>query len=61
MKWCLHDWVDTKALKILKDIRNSIIKGLTSRLVIFESLLTDGRMGRLSRYGDVTMMVSVNG
>lgn len=61
MKWCLHDWDDSKAMKILSNIRTAIIKGEKSRLVIFESMLTDGRMGRLSRYGDITMMVSAKG
>jgi len=61
MKWCLHDWDDFEALKVMKNIRRAIIKGPTSRLVILESLLADGRMGRLSRYGDITMMVSANG
>lgn len=61
MKWCLHDWDNTKAVRILRNIREAIIEGPTSRLVIFESLLTDGRMGRLSRYADITMMVSANG
>jgi len=61
MKWCLHDWDDSKALKILGNIRASILKGPRSRLIIFESMLTDGRTGRLSRYGDITMMVSASG
>lgn len=61
MKWCLHDWRDDEAVTILKNIRRSIKYGLKSRLIIFESLLSDGRMGRLSRYGDIIMMVSANG
>ena len=61
MKWCLHDWKDPEVLTILSKIRQSIIKGPRSRLVIFESLLEEGRMGRLSRYADITMMVSANG
>ena len=61
MRWCLHDWDDTKALKIMTNVRKSIIEGPQSRFTIFESLLTDGRMGRLSRYGDIIMMMSANG
>jgi O-methyltransferase domain len=61
MKWCLHDWDDSKALIVLRNIREAIRRGPKSRLVIFESLLSEGRMGRLSRYGDLTMMVSANG
>ena len=61
MKWCLHDWKDPGVTKILSNIRRSIIKGPRSRLVVFESLLEEGRIGRLSRYADITMMVSANG
>ena len=61
MKWCLHDWDDSKALKVMGNIRKAIKRGPRSRLVILESLLEDGRMGRLSRYADLTMMISANG
>ena len=61
MKWCLHDWDDSKSLKILGNIRKVIKRGPSSRLIVFESLLEDGRIGRLSRYADLTMMVSANG
>lgn len=61
MKWCLHDCDDSKALKVLNNIRKSIVRGPKSRLIIFESLLTEGRMGRLARYGDLTMAISANG
>ena len=61
MKWCLHDWDDSKAVLILNNIRSAILKGPKSRLVILESILKDGRIGRLSRYSDMMMMVSANG
>lgn len=61
MKWCLHDWKDPGAITILSNIRKAIVKGPRSRLVVFESLLEEGRIGRLSRYADITMMVSANG
>ena len=61
MKWCLHDWDDSKALKIMTNIRKAIIRGPNSRLIVLESLLTEGRAGRLSRYADLTMMVSAKG
>ena len=61
MKWCLHDWDDSKALKIMRNISKAIIHGPKSRLIILESLLMDGRMGRLSRYGDIIMWMSANG
>ncbi|KAF2179237.1 putative O-methyltransferase [Zopfia rhizophila CBS 207.26] len=61
MKWCLHDWDDEKASIILKNIRRAIKMGDKSRLVILESALKDGHMGRMSRYGDINMMVAVSG
>ena len=61
MKWVLHDWVDSDALKILQNIRKAIIPGPKSRLVVLESILADGRIGRLSRYGDINMMMTAKG
>lgn len=61
MKWCLHDWADSEVLVILKNIRRSIKKGPRSRLIILESILRDGHMGRMSRYGDLNMMIAVGG
>ncbi|KAF2471774.1 S-adenosyl-L-methionine-dependent methyltransferase [Lindgomyces ingoldianus] len=59
MKWCLHDWDDEKATIVLKNIRRAIKKGNRSRLVILESVLKSGDVGRLSRYADLNMMVAV--
>lgn len=61
MKWCLHDWDDEKASIILKNIRKALRKSPRSRLVVLESVLRDGHMGRMSRYGDLNMMVAVGG
>jgi hypothetical protein len=61
MKWCLHDWDDSKALKVMGNIRQAITRGPKSRLIILESILAEGRMGRLSRYGDLIMAISANG
>ncbi|KAB8274688.1 S-adenosyl-L-methionine-dependent methyltransferase [Aspergillus minisclerotigenes] len=61
MKWVLHDWKDPDVLTILRCIRASLIPGPDSRLVILESNLSDGQMGRLSRYGDINMMMTANG
>lgn len=61
MKWCLHDWKDEPAVTILRNIRKAIVPGPVSRLVVFESILSDGRMGRLSRYGDINMMMTADG
>lgn len=61
MKWCLHDWNDDDVVKILENIRKAVIPGPKSRLVVLESILSDDRMGRLSRYGDINMMMTANG
>ncbi|KIA75384.1 hypothetical protein HK57_00103 [Aspergillus ustus] len=61
MKWCLHDWDDEKTATVLQNIRNAIQVTPDSRLVVLESILADGRSGRLSRYADLTMMVSADG
>ncbi|KAF2014420.1 putative O-methyltransferase [Aaosphaeria arxii CBS 175.79] len=61
MKWCLHDWDDENATTILQNIRRAIRKTPLSRLVILESILQDGHTGRMSRYGDLNMMVAVGG
>jgi hypothetical protein len=61
MKWCLHDWNDENAIVILKTIRRAIQKGAKNRLIVLESVLKDGHMGRVSRYADMNMMVAVGG
>lgn len=61
MKWCLHDWNDGDATKILQNIRRAIIPGEKSRVVVLESVMTEGEMGRLSRYGDINMMMTAKG
>jgi hypothetical protein len=61
MKWCLHDWNDEKAMIILRNIRRAIRHTSRSRLIILESVLRDGHAGRISRYGDLNMMVAVGG
>lgn len=61
MKWTLHDWKEAEALKILQNIRQSIIDGPNSRLVVLESILADGRSARLSRYADMNMLMAANG
>ncbi|OTA66127.1 S-adenosyl-L-methionine-dependent methyltransferase [Hypoxylon sp. EC38] len=61
MKWCLHDWKDEKALKILGNIRRAIIAGPKSRLIVMETVIENGRAQRLSRYGDIHMMMTANG
>lgn len=61
MKWCLHDWTDEQVIRILRNVRDAIIEGPGSRLVIIEAVLTEGRRGAVARYGDITMMVASGG
>jgi gliotoxin/aspirochlorine biosynthesis O-methyltransferase len=61
MKWCLHDWKDEEALKILRNVRKAIIPGPKSRLIVMEAILADGQSSRLSRYADINMMMTANG
>ncbi|KAF3483159.1 uncharacterized protein GIQ15_02483 [Arthroderma uncinatum] len=61
MKWVLHDWKDPDVITILRCIRAALIPGPASRLVVLESILSDGQIGRLSRYGDINMMMTANG
>ena len=61
MKWVLHDWKDDDSVTILKNIRRAIVLGEKSRLIVLESILSNGRTGRLSRYGDINMMMTANG
>ncbi|KAK6849413.1 hypothetical protein PG995_013246 [Apiospora arundinis] len=61
IKWVLHDWTDDDAIVILRNARKAIIPGEKSRLVVLESILSDTRMGRLSRYGNINMMMTANG
>ncbi|KAL4745015.1 hypothetical protein BDW72DRAFT_208556 [Aspergillus terricola var. indicus] len=61
MKWCLHDWQDPEAIRILRNIHQAMMPGQKSRLVVLESVLQDGEMGRLSRYGDINMMMTAKG
>lgn len=61
MKWCLHDWKDPEAKQILNNIRRAIKITPECRLVVLESILSDGWASRLSRYADINMMITANG
>jgi hypothetical protein len=61
MKWCLHNWADDDVLRILRAVRKAIQLTPRARMVIIESVLADGRSSRVWRYGDLTMMATVNG
>lgn len=60
MKWCLHNWHDSEVIQVMKNVRQAILKSQKSRFIIFEQLLKDGESARLSRYGDLIMMISTN-
>lgn len=63
MKWVLHDWNDEDSITILKNTRKAIVVGDSgvSRLIVLELILKDGRIGRLSRYGDMNVMMMSKG
>jgi hypothetical protein len=61
MKWCLHNWMDEDVVRILKNAREYLVATALSRFIIFESVKGTGRSGRLSRYADLIMMMTVNG
>lgn len=61
IKWCLHNWLDPEAVRILRNIREAMIPGEQSRLVVLDAVLRDGAMGRLAQYGDVQMLMTAEG
>lgn len=61
MKWCLHNWGAEDVVRILPLVRKAIMETPRARMVIVESVLADGRSSRIWRYGDLTMMSTVNG
>nr|QPI70968.1 O-methyltransferase [Chaetomium cochliodes] len=61
MKWCLHNWLDEDVVRILSAVRAAIVETPRARMVIIEAVLAEGRSSRVWRYGDLTMMSTVNG
>lgn len=61
MKWCPHNWMDDDVVRMMQNTRKYIIPSPTARLILFESVKKAGRSSRLSRYGDMSMMISTNG
>ncbi|KAI4958687.1 hypothetical protein J4E86_004292 [Alternaria arbusti] len=61
IKWTLHDWRDDDARRILRNIEKAIVPGEHSKLIILEEILDTTRSARLSRYGDMNMMIAANG
>ncbi|KAL5365583.1 O-methyltransferase GliM2 [Aspergillus floccosus] len=58
LRWILHNWGDEDCIKLLRRIRETIIiKSGVSRVLIVESVLFDGRLGRGARYADIRMLV----
>ena len=61
IKWCLHNWMDEDVVRILSNARSHLVVSPLARFIIFESMKRPGRSGRLPRYGDLVMMMTVNG
>lgn len=61
IKWTLHNWKEHDAIRILTNIRNALIPGPKSRLIVLESILDTTRSSRLARHGDMNMMIAANG
>ncbi|UKZ72384.1 hypothetical protein TrVFT333_000013 [Trichoderma virens FT-333] len=61
IKWCLHNWMDEDVVRILSNARSHLVASPVARFVIFESIKRPLRSGRLPRYGDLVMMITVNG
>ncbi|KAH8434094.1 O-methyltransferase hasC [Aspergillus melleus] len=57
LRWILHNWGDEDCVRLLRRIRDTIIltPGI-SRVLIVESVLFDGRLGRGARYADIRML-----
>ncbi|PLB48991.1 O-methyltransferase GliM2 [Aspergillus steynii IBT 23096] len=57
LRWILHNWGDEDCVKLLRRIRDTItlVPGV-SRVLIVESVLFDGRLGRGARYADIRML-----
>jgi hypothetical protein len=57
LKWVLHNWSDDECVEILKNLRKSILmKEDISRVIVMETILLEGRLGRMGRYGDIRML-----
>ncbi|KAH7048225.1 O-methyltransferase-domain-containing protein [Macrophomina phaseolina] len=61
IKWTLHNWKRDDAIRILTNVRNALIPGPNSRLIVLESILDTTRSSRLARHGDMNMMIAANG
>lgn len=57
LRWILHNWGDEDCVKLLRRLRETVtlIPGV-SRVLIVESVLFDGRLGRGARYADIRML-----
>ena len=53
--------MDEDVVTILSVVRKAIRETERARLIIVEAVLEEGRSSRVWRYGDITMMSTVNG
>ena len=61
MKWILHNWLDKDGRRILRNIEKAIVRREKSILIILEEILGTTRSARLSRYGDMKIVVAAIG
>ena len=59
MKHIIHDWDDDRALQILKNIKNVMKDG--GRVMLVESVITDGNQPDFGKLLDIEMLVSPGG
>lgn len=57
LRWILHNWGDEDCVKLLRRLRETIsLTPGVSRVLVVESVLFDGRLGRGARYADIRML-----
>ncbi|KAH8702194.1 O-methyltransferase [Talaromyces proteolyticus] len=57
LRWILHNWNDEDSIKLLKRIREAaVVKPGVTRVLIVESVVFEGRLGRGARYADIRML-----
>lgn len=61
IRWTLHNWADEQAEIILINVRKAIVHRAESRLLVIESVVQSGRMGRPAVYGSVIMAAGSKG
>ncbi|KAL4908835.1 hypothetical protein BDW74DRAFT_187336 [Aspergillus multicolor] len=57
LRWILHNWGDEECTKLLRRIRETMaVTPHVSRVLVVESVLFEGRLGRGARYADIRML-----